>query len=276
MLEHSAKIKSLIQQADSLIITAGAGMGVDSGLPDFRGNEGMWQHYPALGKLKMGFSDIANPDAFKKNLQLAWGFYGHRLALYRKTEPHLGFSLLKKLGERFKHGYFVITSNVDGQFQKADFDKEKIYECHGSIHALQCMDASDCSPSVWPNLIEPSIEHNTCELISPLPKCKHCEGLARPNILMFDDWQWQEWPYMQQRQRLEIWLKKIKSPLVIEIGAGVTIPTIRRMSEQLSGGGQRLIRINPTEATIVSQQGVSLSMGGLVGIQSVLKAGLYL
>lgn len=271
MLEQSAKIKSLIQQADSLIITAGAGMGVDSGLPDFRGNEGMWQHYPALGKLQMAFSDIANPDAFKKNPQLAWGFYGYRLALYRQTEPHLGFSLLKKLGEKFKHSYFAITSNVDGQFQKAGFDKEKIYECHGSIHVLQCMDADDCSPSVWPNVIEPSIDNNACELISPLPKCKHCGGLARPNILMYDDWQWQEWPYMQQRQRLEAWLKKIKSPLVIEVGAGVTIPTIRRVSEQLSGGGQRLIRINPTDATIASQQGVSLNMGGLAGIESVLK-----
>ena len=57
------KIRALIASADGLIISAGAGMGVDSGLPDFRGNEGMWEHYPALGKLRIGFSSIANPQA---------------------------------------------------------------------------------------------------------------------------------------------------------------------------------------------------------------------
>ena len=90
------KIRALIASADGLIISAGAGMGVDSGLPDFRGNEGMWEHYPALGKLRIGFSSIANPQAFAENPERAWGFYGHRLIMYRQTVPHLGFRLLKE------------------------------------------------------------------------------------------------------------------------------------------------------------------------------------
>ena len=89
------QIKSLFQQADSLIISAGAGMGVDSGLPDFRGNQGMWQAYPVLGKQRIDFTEIANPAAFKRHPRLAWGFYGHRLALYRQTTPHSGFQQLK-------------------------------------------------------------------------------------------------------------------------------------------------------------------------------------
>lgn len=113
------RIRTLIESADGVLITAGAGMGVDSGLPDFRGNEGMWRHYPALAKLRMGFSSIANPQAFRKTPELAWGFYGHRLQMYRQTQPHAGFTLLKQLAERRVHGYFVFTSNVDGQFQKA-------------------------------------------------------------------------------------------------------------------------------------------------------------
>ncbi len=75
----------LISSSSGLLITAGAGMGVDSGLPDFRGNSGFWKHYPALGKLRMNFTDIANPAAFRDNPRLAWGFYGHRLKLYRDT-----------------------------------------------------------------------------------------------------------------------------------------------------------------------------------------------
>lgn len=83
----------LISTATGLLVTAGAGMGVGSGLSDFRGNEGLWNHYPALGKQKKSFSDIASPATFHKNPKLAWGFYGHRLNLYRKTIPHQGFEV---------------------------------------------------------------------------------------------------------------------------------------------------------------------------------------
>ncbi len=93
-------IKTLLHSADSLLITAGAGMGVDSGLPDFRGNTGMWQAYPELGRRQMDFATIANPETFTQNPRLAWGFYGHRLALYRATTPHAGFGELLRLSDR--------------------------------------------------------------------------------------------------------------------------------------------------------------------------------
>ena len=81
----------LISQADGLLIAAGAGMGVDSGLPDFRGDQGFWKAYPALGALGMHFADIASPRAFRADPALAWGFYGHRLQLYRTIQPHKRF-----------------------------------------------------------------------------------------------------------------------------------------------------------------------------------------
>src|SRR5438045_8933631 len=83
-----------IAMADALLVCAGAGMGVDSGLPDFRGDKGFWKAYPLYGELKLSFSDLANPAWFEKDPTLAWGFYGHRLNLYRKTEPHDGFRML--------------------------------------------------------------------------------------------------------------------------------------------------------------------------------------
>jgi len=64
---------------------AGAGMGVDSGLPDFRGDEGFWKAYPPMAKLGIRFSSMANPRWFESDPELAWGFYGHRLNLYRAT-----------------------------------------------------------------------------------------------------------------------------------------------------------------------------------------------
>src|SRR5262250_1763780 len=108
-LERAAR---LIAEAEGLVIAAGAGMGVDSGLPDFRGSQGFWNAYPALGTREIGFTAIASPPTFRTEPRLAWGFYGHRLQLYRETVPHAGFALLKDWAARRPQGAFVFTSNV--------------------------------------------------------------------------------------------------------------------------------------------------------------------
>ena len=117
-----------IRSAEALLIGAGAGMGVDSGLPDFRGNEGFWKAYPPFKKLGLSFVRLANPYWFRHDPEQAWGFYGHRQNLYRATQPHAGFSILKQWCEQAPAGYFVFTSNVDGHFQKAGFDADRIVE----------------------------------------------------------------------------------------------------------------------------------------------------
>jgi NAD-dependent SIR2 family protein deacetylase len=124
----SSRCADAIDLADGLLITAGAGMGVDSGLPDFRGAEGFWRAYPALREAGIGFSAIANPSAFRENPRLAWGFYGHRLKLYRETVPHEGFDILRELARHMDHGASVFTSNVDGQFQKAGLSSGRMVE----------------------------------------------------------------------------------------------------------------------------------------------------
>ena len=118
------KARDAIDAADAILITAGAGMGVDSGLPDFRGTKGFWNAYPPMKKSGLEFVDIANPKWFLTDPELAWGFYGHRLQLYRDTTPHKGFSLLKDLVQAKNNNYFIYTSNVDGQFQKAGFNDQ--------------------------------------------------------------------------------------------------------------------------------------------------------
>ena len=182
-----SKIKALIESCDSLIIAAGAGMSVDSGLPDFRGNEGLWQHYPPLKGLNIDFKRIADPLAFDEDPTLAWGFYGHRLLSYRNTQPHAGFDLLKKLGERFKYGSFVFTSNVDGQFQKAGFNRQRIYECHGSIHSLQCTRPDGCGSDIWSAIdFNPVVDDWTpdcmAEEIKQRDECDFCLYVITPKM----------------------------------------------------------------------------------------------
>ncbi len=112
-------------------------MGVDSGLPDFRGNEGFWNEYPSLKNENISFEELANPTLFENDPTRAWGFYGHRYFLYKNTQPHDGFNLLKKWTTSKNKSSFIFTTNVDGHFQKAGFKNEQIYECHGSINFLQ-------------------------------------------------------------------------------------------------------------------------------------------
>ncbi len=96
----------IIGAADALLVCAGAGMGVDSGLPDFRGSRGFWNAYPPYKKLGLDFYDLANPEWFTADPELAWGFYGHRLNLYRRTVPHQGFDLLLKWAAAKVRGIF--------------------------------------------------------------------------------------------------------------------------------------------------------------------------
>lgn len=264
----AARAAELIAQSDGLVIAAGAGMGVDSGLPDFRGNEGFWKAYPALGRARMEFTSIASPRTFHDDPALAWGFYGHRLALYRETLPHEGFALLRAWGEAMDHGSFVFTSNVDGQFQKAGFDPCAIYECHGSIHHLQCL--APCCGKIWEaDSFAPDVDAAACRLRNEPPRCPDCGGLARPNILMFGDWDWVERRSEMQAARLEAWLAQVRRPLVIELGAGTAIPSVRHFGHSVLQRGGRMVRINPREFAVAGAADVGIAAGALEGLRAI-------
>ena len=259
------RIAQWFREADGLIIAAGAGMGVDSGLPDFRGSEGFWRAYPALGRARLQFEEIANPATFARAPALAWGFYGHRLALYRRIVPHRGFALLQEIAARLSGGSFVFTSNVDGQFQKAGFADARIMEVHGSIHHLQCQ--RGCRGEVWSaEGFAPQVDEEHCRLLGEPPRCPHCGGGARPNILMFGDWNWIARRTEAQQVALVAWLERVRRPMVIEIGAGENVPTVRRFAE--SSGG-RLLRINPQAEPALPAGAVHLRCGALEGIVAV-------
>jgi len=276
MLKESIKkAKKYIEEAQAILITAGAGMGVDSGLPDFRGDEGFWRAYPAIKELGISFEDMADPEWFEKDPHLAWAFYGHRLNLYRDTTPHNGFKMLLDLVKSKNNNYFVYTSNVDGAFQKAGFDEDRIVEVHGTIHHLQCI--NNCTKEIWSaDDIKIDIDMKNFKALN-LIKCKNCQKLARPNILMFNDWAWNSKRTQKQTARFNKWVKTLKrndtNLVIIEIGAGVVIPTVRIKGNTLAKSikSAHLIRINPQDYYIDESLGVSLDCGGLKGLELILK-----
>ena len=263
-----AKAAHWISAAQSMVIAAGAGMGIDSGLPDYRGDEGFWRAYPALARSRLRFESIASPQAFQERPATAWGFYGHRLQLYRAATPHAGFGLLHAWGQRMQQGCFVFTSNVDGHFQKAGFPAARVYECHGSIHRLQC--TANCSGDIWFTAdLRPQVDEAACEWLGELPACPRCGALARPNVLMFDDWHWNHARSQQQRALLDVWLDSAQTPLVIEIGAGRASPTVRNFTRRMQQRGSRLIRVNLHEANIHNPGDIELALGAREALEGI-------
>ncbi len=265
----------IIERADAILITAGAGMGVDSGLPDFRGKSGLWREYPDLAEMNLDFESIANPRWFRSKPELAWAFYGHRLHKYARVSPHEGFAMLLDLCNAKGKNYFVVTSNVDNHFQKAGFDQNMIHEIHGSIVYFQCI--FGCHRDIWPADYESVVVDENTFAATSVPRCPHCGQIARPNILMFDDFGWLCDRERQQRERFNRWLRRIKSEkqrlLIIEIGAGKAIPTIRIKSENLFRAMRHnadFIRINPRDVEVPAGA-IAVVSGGLDGIRALTK-----
>jgi NAD-dependent SIR2 family protein deacetylase len=262
-----------LQSAEALLITAGSGINVDSGLPDFRGTEGFWKLYPPYQALGMDFQAVANPLTLKSDPHLFWGYFGQRLNLYRTARPHDGFAILHRWAEARPAGGFVFTSNVDGQFQKAGFESKRVLECHGSNLFLQCSDK--CSSDIWAaDGVAVAVDEQTMRAADPLPVCPKCGKLARPNILMFVDGKWNPNRTSGQERHYQAWLKQIASPeplrlAVIEIGSGSAIPTVQKEGTSVAARlGAPFIRINPREFS-VPPGGIGIPLPALEALRRI-------
>lgn len=247
------RVAGLVAGADALLITAGAGMSADSGLPVFRSSERM-----------------AQPGWFEAKPRMAWAFYGHRQQLYGRTAPHAGHEILRRWTAALPCGGFVVTSNVDGQFRGAGFPEECILEQHGNIHRLQC--SVPCSAETWeaPPL-DLQIDPDVLQAGGELPRCPRCGATARPNLLMFNDPAWIRDATQRQSRAFDAWLAGTRGRrlLTIEVGAGTAIPTIRRIGERTAERPRTtLVRINPQDIEDGGEI-VVLRLGALQALSSI-------
>ena len=120
----------------------------------------------------------------------------------------------------------------------------------------------------------PQINAEECLLLNSLPKCPRCGGLARPNILMFGDSEWIEQRQVEQQQAMESWLSGIRKPVIVEIGAGTAIPSVRHFSQRiLREFGGHMIRINPRAFDVPSPLDIGLgrcSASALMAIDALV------
>ena len=265
LLEQAALF---IRQADAVAIFAGAGMGVDSGLEQYRGADGLWTKSITVDSQEINFEDLMKPMAFKEQPELAWGLMGNRMKKYSSTTPHDGFAILRELLDHKE--YFIVTSNIDEQFQTAGFNSHRIFEFHGSIFNTQCGERIECGIWRTPHITNSS---ESIHADPPFPECSSCYSYCRPNVLLFDDENFAPDSSAEQQFRYMEWREQISSRslniVALEIGAGKTLPTIRRFAERFAGDDYPLIRINPSDSETEHPGHISLPLGAIESLRQI-------
>ena len=152
-----------LAQATSVAILTGAGISAESGVPTFRGAEGLWRDYKP--------EDLATPEAFARDPKTVWEWYDWRREVIAKAAPNPAHRALVQLEIR-KPGFTLITQNVDGLHDLAG--SGKILKLHGDIWRMRC---TECGAN-FPNRRVP---------LPKLPPHCACGGLARPGVVWFGE-----------------------------------------------------------------------------------------
>jgi len=158
-----AAVQDKLKQSARIVALTGAGISAESGVPTFRGADGLWKQYRA--------EELATPQAFDRNPDLVWEWYNWRRGLVAEKKPNPGHLALAAL-EKIRPGFTLITQNVDGLHLLAG--SHNVLEIHGSIWRVRCPACGDCS------------EDRTNPL-PPLPLCPKCGGLLRPDVVWFGE-----------------------------------------------------------------------------------------
>lgn len=142
--------REMIRGARRIVALTGAGMSAESGVPTFRGAEGLWKCYRP--------EDLATPEAFRRDPELVWEWYEWRREIVRGSDPHAGHYALARLAKT------VITQNVDGLHQRAG--TQHVIELHGNIMETRCF---------------------ACGAEVPGKVCALCGGRGRPGVVWFGE-----------------------------------------------------------------------------------------
>ncbi len=163
MLTALHEVKDRLQRARAVVVLTGAGISADSGVPTFRGQDGLWRNFRA--------EDLATPEAFSRDPRTVWEWYDWRRGLLATKHPNPAHYALAELEGRYE-GFTLITQNVDGLHALAG--SKALVELHGNIWKVRC---TACG----------QVRMNREVPITLLPLCSECAGLLRPHIVWFGE-----------------------------------------------------------------------------------------
>jgi NAD-dependent deacetylase len=154
-----------LRAAGTIVVVTGSGVSAASGVPTFRGSDGLWRHFRA--------EDLATPEAFAHDPRTVWEWYDWRRATIAGCRPNAAHEILARWSTR--RGFTLITQNVDGLHERAG--TANVIRFHGSLWELRC--AASCGAPPW--------EDRTVPLDPLPPACPVCGGLARPGVVWYGE-----------------------------------------------------------------------------------------
>ena len=231
-IEGLEQARQWIEGASSIAVLTGAGISAESGVPTFRGKDGLWKQHKA--------EDLATPEAFLRDPNLVWEWYDWRRGLIAQTRPNAGHRALVDLEIKKPHST-LITQNVDGLHDLAG--SGRVLKLHGDIWRMRC---TACGGN-WPDRRVP---------LPKIPPHCACGGLARPGVVWFGEplpvGMWMEAEHAAQ-----------SAEVFLVIGTSATVYPAAALAILAKQSGAKVIEIN-IEETPLSQQ-VDCSLRGSSG-----------
>jgi len=158
------ELAEILRSGPRVAALTGSGISAESGVPTFRGKDGLWKQFRA--------EELATPEAFKRDPRLVWGWYDWRRGIIGARRPNPGHQVLARWEKRFP-GFVLITQNVDGLHRQAG--SERVLELHGNIWEMRCT-------------AEGTVTENRDSPLRELPpRCPGCGAPLRPNIVWFGE-----------------------------------------------------------------------------------------
>ena len=152
-----------LQSVRSVAVLTGAGISAESGVPTFRGKDGLWRQYRV--------EDLATPEAFRRNPTLVWEWYDWRRELIANCQPNQAHLTLAEM-EKALPDFTLITQNVDGLHRRAG--SQDVVEFHGNLWNVRCVAEGTVR------------EYRDVPLPEVPPRCQ-CGALLRPNVVWFGE-----------------------------------------------------------------------------------------
>lgn len=160
----SGELRKLLAGAHRIAVFTGAGISAESGVPTFRGEDGLWKKFRP--------EELANIDAFLRNPDLVWQWYQHRREVISSVRPNPGHLAIAAMDERYA-SCVVVTQNIDNLHRRAG--SRTVHELHGNIERNYCL---SCGYRPTPAEIEG---------LTAAPRCAKCGGLVRPDVVWFGE-----------------------------------------------------------------------------------------
>ncbi|HJT09401.1 MAG TPA: NAD-dependent deacylase [Candidatus Nitrosotalea sp.] len=232
-------VANKLHQAEKVVFVTGAGISQESGIPTFRGKDGLWRKYDVM--------KLATIDAFYEDPKLVWEWYEERRKNIMAAKPNAGHLAIAEL-EKFRSVH-VLTQNIDGLHQRAG--STQVYELHGSIITIKC---TVCGYK----------DTVTSEFSILPPLCK-CKNILRPNVVWFGESLPQDiWHVaMQQASSCDV---------MVVVGTSLAVSPANLLPTYAKQNGATLIEVNPEETLMSGNMDLSIRSSAANALPKLLAA----